>query len=177
MSVRRPRTAARASLALLASVALSLGGCGQDAPEPKVADPTPVSQTPSETASTTTDGETPEAFIQRWMNASTDMQNSGDATEYRSITRSCDPCSKLADKIEAYYAAGGYVQFGGTEVLQTRELADLVFKVVVKDKPTKYKSSADAAVANFAGGRNSYEVTLTRDADGYLLDDFWVLPQ
>ena len=85
---------------------LALFGCSDDSSSS--ADP--PSPTPTSTStSPTPDAETPEEFVRRWVEVSNEMQNTGKTGEYRSLSRGCRPCTAVADQVEGYFGAGGYV--------------------------------------------------------------------
>src|SRR3954463_3747301 len=106
MAVRRVLLAAPLLLAVLVAV---LAGCGGG--DDSVADP-PISSAPT-SSPTTQERETPEQFIRRWANAEKAMENTGDTAEYLALSHGCKACRQLADKVHDYYAAGGFVHWGG----------------------------------------------------------------
>ena len=48
------------------------------------------------------------------------MENTGDTAEYRELSSECKACTDLAKIIEGWYAAGGYVEWGGWKILSIR---------------------------------------------------------
>ena len=116
MRVRRsPFTAA----ALLGATAL-LVGCGADEPEPKFeAEPSPstsVSMSPS--PSVTPDRETAEEFIRRWVDASTELQRTGETRQLLEMSKGCDACRGFAERVDAIYSDGGFVDTAGWKIVR-----------------------------------------------------------
>ncbi|WP_110182301.1 hypothetical protein [Nocardioides solisilvae] len=149
---------------------LLLAGCADD-PEPKFAEPTEAaSASPSESA-TQAAAETPEEFIRRWAELSTDMQNTGDTEAYLAITKGCRPCQDTADNISGIYAAGGSVEWGGMTVERIKTLSGGAFDVWTTSKPTRYRRSASASEKRLPGGRVKYQLVLADSGDGYVLVD------
>jgi hypothetical protein len=171
---------ARLSVGAAALVVVALGlvaGCGgsDHDPAPKFStSPTVTSSAPTSPAPVTSSSapaqETPEAFIRRWAQIDTEMQNSGDTTAFDAITHTCKPCAQAAAKVESYYKAGGYIKFGGHQILditRVQQATGDVFDVAVRDRPTEYKQSAGAPVSNLAGGPAMLEFTLKRRDSGW----------
>ena len=139
--------------ALLAPL-LVLSACGGD--DASVADP-PVSPTsPSTSTADPPHRESAKAFIRRWAVAERKMENTGQADAYLAISRGCDACKKLANQIEGFYAAGGFVQWGGWEILSIRPNSKMgktvTFAVRNRSLPTRYKESSDGPLKHLAGG-------------------------
>ncbi|WP_101523496.1 hypothetical protein [Nocardioides houyundeii] len=176
MSVRRPLTSARGPLpALVCLLALLLGACAED-PEPKIAAPsesTSASASPSESVSEAAPpaDETPEEFIQRWVDTDREMQNTGDTEKLEQITSGCVPCGKTSTQVASFYAAGGFVEWGGMKIDRIEKVTRLVYEVWGTSLPTRYKRSAEAQVERLPGGPTKYRVFLKRGAQGLVLAD------
>lgn len=173
MSVRRLVAGAAAALLLVGA----LGGCGSEAsdaaPTPKL--PEPTSSTPP--PSVTPEEESPEDFIRRWAQAEVDMENTGDTAEYRRLSRGCEACVSLANQVERFYADGGYVKWGGWEVVSIKPWGKAKdhYEVVTESEPTEYRESATGPVQRIEGGRSTLRLVLDRQ-DGWRLADKSKLP-
>ena len=167
MSVRR-------SIVLGFAVAVLLAGC-QGEPEPK------VEPTPSESSSETDPSEEPkpqtaEEFIEKWFAVNTEMQNSGETDEFRSMSPDCRPCKRLADEVAGFYDAGGFVEIEYQRVRQVRELSDTEYLVTVNAAPTKYRESSAGDVKRLGGGPNEYRIVLAHEGNTWTLRDFMDTP-
>lgn len=156
-------------------VAASLVGCSDDDPDPRVS-PSPTASSPADpsptSASATPEAETPEAFIERWAELETEMQNTGETAAYRAVTSRCQACVDLADLVEKYYEAGGYIRTEGHTVLSIDARAPAsahVFLVRMRSAPSQYKESRDAPIQRLEGGTSDYELTLSRESSGWSL--------
>ena len=76
------------------------------------ADPTPSASDTSSPSdpSPTPDTETPEEFVRAWVAEYNAMQNTGDTEKFRGMSRRCETCITVADRMDGYYEAGGYVK-------------------------------------------------------------------
>jgi hypothetical protein len=106
--------------ALLTAVLL-LGGCSDDEPEAAPLPirsplPTPPSRSP-DPGETVREVKTPQEFIRLLNEIETETINTGDTEEYRAITQGCEPCKKTADRIEGFYAKGGYAKTKGSRIV------------------------------------------------------------
>lgn len=162
---------------LVLLVPLLLAGCSSE-PEPVVADPTPAvtsSPTPVESSSAAAP-ETAEAFIKRWLSASVDMQNAGDSSSYRAMAPVCKPCIDLADRVDSYYEAGGFIRFLGQEATEISAVPSgsgtTALRVKIKTRATSYRVSADAPTSRIEGGDDVLEVVLERSSDDWTVKDF-----
>ncbi|MFN8196324.1 MAG: hypothetical protein U0R80_18815 [Nocardioidaceae bacterium] len=163
--------------ALLAAALLSLGGCGDDDPPP----PPPSSSTPTSpsptTSSPTSQAESAEEFIRRWVDEDIKMQNSGETVEFLAMTSKCGPCSKLAQAVNRFYAAGGYVKTQGWEILSVERLpataaGTRLMLVRVDGHPTEYRESSDGPVRRLPGGRTQFQFTLIKSEQSWLVRDY-----
>ncbi len=156
----------RRVLALAAVVvALLLAGCSDDpAPTPKMPESTSSSPTPTPTESETPEVESAEEFIRRWVEVEAEMENTGDAAEYRKLSAKCEACMGLADTIEGWYDAGGYVKWDGWRITRvtSRGGSATEFVVRVVSSPTEYKERAEGPVKSYSGGRGAHLLTLER---------------
>ena len=170
----------RRTLALTLAVPLLLTGCSEDPePRPKMPDPTPTSATPSPTKSETAETESPEEFIRRWAAIEAEMENTGDTSEYRELSVGCKACSDLADLVEKWYAAGGFIKWGGWKILavEARDGSDAEYVVRVRSSPTKYKESAKGAVKRFDGGPGAHMIVLRPRAESWVVTRKAEVPQ
>ena len=145
---------------------LLLAACGGG--DTSVADP-PVSPSPPSSSASTPQHESPEAFIHRWADAEKRMENTGETQEYLALSPGCVACRQLARTVSTYYAAGGYVHWGGWRILwikvNSRKGAFTTYAVRNKSLPTTYKKSAQARIHNFFGGVTT-ELLQLHQADG-----------
>ncbi len=177
MSVRRPLTSARGSLSVLVCLlALLLGACAEDDPEPKIAGPATPSASPSESTIGSAQ-ETPEEFIRRWAEAERVMLNTGETEEYAAITGPCKSCGMLAKDITDYYAAGGYVRWDGYTVRRIKPIKDGYYEVSVVGAPTDYRTSSSAKVQHLTGGKSVYRVRVVQREGQHVLADLVELAQ
>jgi hypothetical protein len=162
---------------LLAIALLTLAGCSNDSSSS--ADPATPSTTSAEPSSTPPETEAPETaeeFVRRWVEVSNEMQNTGETTEYRSISQACRPCIEVADQVEGYFKAGGYVKTDGwtirsIEVPKPGAAKKLTLTLDVDSAPTEYVESAGGEIQHFEGGRVLELVTMSRaDGDWAVLD-------
>lgn len=106
------------------SACLAVAGCGGDSAP--AADPPPSSPSASSSASAAPTavppGETAREFIERWLKTEWYAETTGDTATYRKLTTGCRSCGAFADEVEAIYAGGGRVQFGGTEIRGIKRL-------------------------------------------------------
>ena len=168
MSVRR-------TVAALAVAALLLAGCSDD-PEPRF---DPPSESPSPTESETTaepEAQTPEEFIREWFELNTEMQNSGETDAFLEASPNCKPCRDLADQVEQFYNAGGFIRVGGQDVTTVDALAGSEYSVTVDAAPTEYKESASAKVAMLPGGPNEYRMFLRRNGGSWVMTQYLDTP-
>lgn len=174
------------SALLLPTVLLVLGGlsaCNGD-PEPKIADPT--SSSPSSGTSTTGGGptnspppsdpptseppdltqETPAEFIRRFQAASFAMQNSGDSKEYRMMTKDCESCDNIADRVDSIYKSGGYIEHSGGRALSIKRVGEqppiLILEFTLKAKPSAIYSASGAVQERFGGGTARFQANIKR---------------
>ena len=124
--------------------------------------------------SPTQEAETPEAFVRRWVEVSNQMQNTGETKVYRSISRGCRPCMAVADQVEGYFEAGGYVKTGGWSISSVKfskpgAEGHVTATVEVESAPTEYKESADADAQTLEGGSVIELMTIKPRGAGWVL--------
>ncbi|UUZ60583.1 hypothetical protein [Nocardioides sp. B-3] len=162
MSLRRALAAA-----LPVSLAL-LSACSEDEPVPQIPDPTTSVPSPTESTSTAAP-ETPEEFIRRFNEANAEMQATGETTAFLLLTRECRPCSETAERVESFYANGGYVKWAGWKIVRVRHDQDTEqgsdYRVEVVTPVTRYKESKAAEVQVLEGGNVVYRASLVSDED------------
>jgi hypothetical protein len=104
------------------------------------------------------------------------MQNTGDTADYRSISRGCRPCQAVADQVEGYFEAGGFVRTKGWSIKSVDLSASgpggqITATVAVSSAPTEYRESADSDVKRLEGGSITELMTLTpRAASWHLIN-------
>jgi len=135
---------------------LALPSCSDDSSS-SAEPPSPTPSSTSSEPSPTQEAETPEEFVRRWVEVSNEMQNTGETEAYRSISRGCRPCMAVADQVEGYFEAGGYVKTGGWSITSVKlskpgAKGRVTATVEVESAPTEYKESADADAQTLEGG-------------------------
>jgi hypothetical protein len=146
---------------------LLLSACSGD---DSIADP-PVSSAPTSGDSTDPPKqESAEHFIRRWAAAEKYMENTGKVGTYSALSRGCGPCAKLASQVSGYYQAGGYVRWGGWQILSIKSYPGQpapLFAVHSNSRPTKYKRSASSQTEHFSGGDITYVLALKETGQGW----------
>ena len=168
-----------------------LVGCSTD-PEPQFADPTSdppaSSSTPSpspspSTSTSTTASATPEpkpesakAFIRRWHVVQDEMQATGDPAEFETLNRNCQPCDEFASAVTGYYSAGGFIEFGGSEIVSINESgssgAIREFTVVRMSGSTRFKESSSDDVQRLPGGREDLLFRMAAAGPSWVVLDY-----
>ncbi len=162
-----------------------LVGCGGDEPPPEppssaTGSPSPT-PTDSPSASDTAGPETAEDFIRRWVEANTEMQNTGETAEFRKLGRGCSPCKSVADTVDSFYSAGGYVKTEGWNIESVEpghessgDGSQLILHI--ESRPTEYKESADGDVMRLPGEITRYRFDLGSRNDHWVVTDFVEVP-
>jgi hypothetical protein len=153
----------------LAVAALMLAGCTDDASSTATpADPTspPTTASTSAEPSPTPDDETPEEFVRRWVAEYNAMQNSGDTETFRGISRKCETCIAVADRMDRYYGAGGYVKTDGLTIQTLRvskpnDKGQRAVTIAVEAAPVEYVEKQGGQVQSLPGGSPTYQLSLT----------------
>jgi hypothetical protein len=164
----------RRALALTLAVPVLLAGCSDDPePTPKIPEPTSSSPSPTEPASEEPEAESPEEFIRRWAEEEARMENTGDTAEYRALSQKCRACIELADLVEQYYEAGGFVEWDGWTIrsIRPRGTSNRAFLVRVNSSPTKYAEKAGGDAKSFPGGPGAHLITLAPDGTSWQVVD------
>jgi hypothetical protein len=150
-----------------------LAACGGG--DDSVADP-PVSPSATSSSTDTPQRETPEAFIRRWANEDTRMQNTGDTSGFRSMSNKCGGCESVADRVDEIYKAGGKVHTAGWSLLRSYESARTgklhTIEVIVDSAPTVYTPSLGAPTKHLLGGREHFQVQLVPHSHSWLVRQF-----
>ncbi|HEX3296698.1 MAG TPA: hypothetical protein VHR85_07750 [Nocardioides sp.] len=138
----------------LAAPIVLLAACGGD--DASIADP-PVSPHPTSSSPTgTPPHESPEAFIRRWAEAEKRMENTGQVEAYLALSKGCTACRNLTEQVSRYYAAGGFVKWGGWQILSikvnSRHNDATTYAVKNRSLPTTYQTSRDGRIRHFSGG-------------------------
>jgi hypothetical protein len=162
MSVRRTWTSTLAGAFAAPALLFALTGCGGD---DSVADP-PLSSPPTSSPTEAPQHERPAHFIRRWAKAEARMENTGETDGYLALSQGCDACQRLAHKVQRYYAAGGFVKWGGWRILSievnSRQPQTTTYAVRNRSLPTSYKTSETAPTKHFAGGVTTELLQLER---------------
>ncbi|GAB3038819.1 hypothetical protein GCM10011376_34210 [Nocardioides flavus (ex Wang et al. 2016)] len=152
----------RRALALTLAVPVLLAGCSDDPePTPKMPESTSSSPSPSPTETKEPEAESPEEFIRRWAAIEAEMENTGDTSEYRALSERCRACNKLADLVEQYYRAGGFVEWDGWTIRSIRAQGDEgTYLVRVNSAPTRYVEKSGGKEKFFPGGSGAHLIRL-----------------
>lgn len=164
----------RRALALTIAVPVLLAGCSDDPePTPKIPEPTSSSPSPTEPATGEPEAESPEEFIRRWASEEARMENTGDTADYRALSQKCRACIELADLVEQYYGAGGFVEWDGWNIrsIRSRGTGNRAFLVKVHSAPTKYAEKAGGKEKSFPGGPGAHLITLAPDGTSWQVVD------
>lgn len=169
----RVRRSLAALLVILLGGPCLLSACGGGSTS--VADP-PVSGSPTSSAPTTQPPahESPEHFIRRWAAAEKRMENTGRTHAYSVLIDHCRACQSLVGDVKRFYANGGYIRWGGLEVISVKVSSRqpdgrVVYQVKTNSRPTSYRESASGSVKALRGGVTRELVTLERRRGRYLV--------
>jgi hypothetical protein len=149
----------RILLGALAAPVLLLPACGG---HDSVADPRVASAPTSSDSTDPPKRESPEHFIRRWAEAERRMENTGKASSYLRLSSKCTACRQLAGDVRRYYAAGGYVRWGGWKILSIASGGGSTYEVKVNSAPTSYRTSAAAPTQHLSGGPATHQLTVRR---------------
>jgi hypothetical protein len=154
---------------------LALSACSADPATPPPFTPGTSASSPS--ASPTAHAETAEEFIRRWIEVADAVQLDGDTGPYRAMTRGCDSCDAFANTVDRIYKAGGYIDFGGTQVLSISRRAGHSYDYFVDAGATSYRETAHGPLKRLPGGHSKLGVDLTRSSRGWLVTDSYRRPE
>lgn len=156
MSARRAIAAA-----LLVALAL-LSACTADEPVPKMPDPTTSAPTSEPTQTETPEAETAEEFVRRWVLASDALQATGKDAPFRKLSRGCQACTDLADRVVQIYASGGSIEYAGSEVqlLELTEEDPPRFNLDLKSPETLIRDSRGRVDERLPAGVGKYDLLL-----------------
>jgi Family of unknown function (DUF6318) len=172
------------AIAGVVAALLLLSSCGGDdepeaEPTVKQSAPTETPSTPSTTPSTTPTEkpQTLEGFAKAWLNASKEMQLTGDSTAYSAmVSPRCSTCSEYIERVETYYANGGWVKTKGSafvDLSERRKAGGLTsFLLATEVGPTRYKQSATAPVESYPGGSQMLRVTVKQQDGTWQVVDY-----
>jgi hypothetical protein len=158
MGVRRSLAGIPAGI-LGCSVALVLGACGGG--DGSVADPPVSSTTSSPTESS--QHESAEHFIRRWAAEDTRIQQTGDTSTFREMSRGCKGCLRLANLVDRIYEAGGFIHTQGWRVRVISHEGMNTYLLKVLASPTTYSESKEGAVHHLPSGPAQFQLQLTSD--------------
>jgi len=170
MGVRRSVTGILAGT--LGCLALLLSACGGG--DDSVADPpvSPATSSPTESAQ----HESVEQFIRRWAAEDAQMQNTGDTSDFRTMSRGCDGCDAVADRVDSIYEAGGSVHTGGWTVLRLTQSVQngktRTIELLVDSAPTTYTPSKGAAPNHLEGGREHFQIEVRPTGNSWVVVEF-----
>jgi hypothetical protein len=157
----------RIVLGALAAPLLLLPACGGH--DASVADPpvAPSTSSPPDPPKR----ETPEHFIRRWAAAEKKMENTGNTRAYLSMSQGCSACSKLANEVARFYAAGGYIDWGGWRItgirVNSRNGHEITYAVRNRSLPTSYRESSSGPEKRLPGGVSTELLALERTTRGW----------
>ena len=120
------------------------------------------------------DEESPRAFIHQWFRLNTEMQNTGDTSEFRAASRNCATCDGLAERVETIYAEGGFIRLEGQRVVGMERGAYSAtikqFDVTIRSGPTKYRVGAGKRLQHYSGGVARTLVTVVKIRGRWLME-------
>lgn len=168
----------RVFIVLCCLVSLSLSGCSDSSSSSASSDPpspTPSSSSPS--PSPTEEPETPEEFVRRWVDADTEMQNTGDGEDYRGMSAKCKSCLEYADYIVGIWKAGGYIETRGWIIRSskasgplTKGMRDVTIDVI--STAAEFVEEAGGPVQHYERHKLTYIVTLAPRTDSWITVTF-----
>ncbi len=164
----------RRTLAALLAPPFLLSACGDNS---SVADP-PVSTHTTSSAPTSPPParETPEHFIRRWAAAEKRMENTGKTRPYLAISKGCQSCQQLASDVSTFYAAGGFVKWGGWKIVSIKHYSEKgthhSYAMRARANSTLYKESASGPRKTLPGGLATDLVTIVRTTNSWRVVGF-----
>lgn len=154
---------------LLPTLALALSACSGGTTS--TADPTPTFSSPPSSSATKDPPapETPEHFIRRWAAAEKTMENTGKTADYLAMSQRCKACRQLASDVSRFYAAGGFIRWGGWQILSIGASGGDAFRVSVDSAPTVYRETKNGTNKHLAGGKSTHQISIRRSAGTWLV--------
>ena len=111
--------------------------------------------------------EKPSDYIRRWVEASNEMQTSGDTGAYLRLSGRCPACKRVAERVDSIFDSGGFLRTEGWRILRInrRTLGPgmQVLDVRVDSAPTVIRSG-ESARERYPGGVLTYRFRLTSRA-------------
>jgi hypothetical protein len=155
----------------LVLLAVLLGACGSGGTS--VADP-PVSSAPTTSHPTTKpQHETAEHFIRRWVQEDTRIQATGDTARFRSMSKGCRGCTKLANLVDRIYSAGGFVHTKGWRVTNISlvgiQSGSKTADLFVFSAATMYARSKDSPTQHLASGKAHFQLGLKATSRSWIV--------
>jgi hypothetical protein len=146
-------------VALACCGALFLSACSRDSSssaDPGTPSPTASSSSAEPSPTETGPTESPEEFIRRWLDLSTEMQNTGETAAFEATCPRSGSCRRLIRAVRSYYDAGGYIKTGKRQIIRAKVVGGshvkLQLNVTIRSTPTEYKTSANSPVQKLTGG-------------------------
>lgn len=162
----------RTAAALLAG-ALLLAGCSDD-PEPRFEPTESPSPTESET-SAEPQAQSPEEFIREWVSLHADMQNTGETDRFLMISPKCSACVELADLVDRYYAAGGYIKTAGWTLRSLERTSrtgnTLEYQADIDSAKTMYAEAEGAQQETLPAGNGRELFVVEKASDGWRMSE------
>ena len=117
--------------------------------------------------------ETPEEFVERWVQLSNEMQQTGETEAYLEVSRECVTCRQVAKTVQRIYARGGRIETQGWKIRDSsvdREDSSSVdvLAEVWFDKTLTYDANGEVA-RRYPQGTATYRFTLGQDGAGWKL--------
>ena len=162
--MRPPRTLTGTLAGALTAPLFLLAACGGG--DDSVADP-PVSPSSTSSSTGTPQRETAEAFIRRWAAEDTRIQKTGRTAQFRSMSRGCKGCMKLANLVDRIYAHGGYVHTKGWRIEKVTRAGNQLFDLYVFSTRTTYSETGSGPVHHLPSGPAQFQLTVSRSGSSW----------
>lgn len=159
----RPIMSGRRALVAVLLVPLTLlSACAADQQVPKMPDSATSTTTSEPTETDAHEAETAEEFVRRWVTASDGLQATGKDAPFRRLSRGCQPCAELADRVVQIYAAGGSIEYAGSEVrlLELTEEDPPRFNLDLESPETLIRDSRGRIDERLPAGVGRYDLLL-----------------
>lgn len=154
---------------------LALAACTQPDDDPEPIMPSESTSAPTAPSSTPApEPESPKAFVRRWVEAGNAMKDTGDASEYRSLSTGCSGCRDFADQVERFYRRGGWVRTEGWRITHVFPVPpprqrQTEVKISIISAPTTYKKSRTSEPIHLTGGEFNYFISLMRRGTSWVV--------